>query len=401
MGGLPKNWNRKAQALWDNGRKAQAVRACLDLLDSAGKPDGQLIVQAAHYLFLMGEFATCAAVLRKGLEQYPDNRTILMSLGLALSRANVHAEALTHLRRYLDVGGQNFGVFDGLTTSSFALGDLEAAREFGIRALAGKDEATKASRGATALVIKPGFEQRRRIIAFSLWGSGVRYLRGALCNLLAAREHYPGWTCRFTIDRSVDQAFADVLREEGAEVVLDESGDNSMQHRLTRRFAVADDPDVGFFLVRDCDSVVSAREAAAVDDWIASGLPFHVMRDWWSHTDPILAGLWGGIAGAFPDMTGAIERFHASAPETSNWDQWFLREQVWPAVRDQAVIHDRLFASHCARPWPQPDPEDGSHVGQNDFAVRQAEQAAELAEFAERVPALKLPRPVRLQFRTG
>jgi hypothetical protein len=398
---LPPNWNAEAQALWDQGRKVEAVRRCLALLDSADLPGGQLILQSAHYLFLLGEFGTCAAVLRKGLEHYPDNITILLSLGLALSRANDHEGALSHLQRYLELGGNNSSCFDGLATSSFALGNEAAARQFGTQALAAKDGATSSSRGTLAPKPVAAARAKRRIIAFSLWGSGVRYLRGALHNVLAARDVYPGWTCRFTVDASVDESFLGLIRDEGADVIIDSSGDDSIQHRLTRRFAVADDPSVGHFLVRDCDSVVSSREAAAVEEWMNSDLAFHVMRDWWSHTDPILAGMWGGIAGVFPNLMDRVDEFRSSAPETSNWDQWFLREHVWPAIRDEAMIHDRLFDSHRARPWPLPDPQDGSHVGQNEYAVNKAVQSELLQPFAERAPALKLPMPVRLQFRTS
>lgn len=401
MRGMPKDWNAEAQALWDAGRKPQAVQTCLGTLDSSPHPSAGLLRQAAHYLFLMGQFDTCAALLQRGAEMFPDDLLVLLGLGLALSRSGQHEAAAERLQAYLALGGHSPGAFDGLATSFFALDDEAAARAFGTQALAAKDEASKANRGAVALTAVPRFESKRSVISFSLWGSRVRYLRGALHNVLAARELYPGWTCRFTIDPSVDQDFAQLLREEGAEVIVDPSGDDSLQHRLTRRFAVADDAEVGRFLVRDCDSVISRREAVAVEDWISSGLPFHVMRDWWSHTDPILAGLWGGIAGAFPDLMATVERFRAAAAETSNWDQWFLRDHVWPAIRDQAVIHDRLFASYRARPWPLPDPEDGSHVGQNEFAVDQAGQAALLQPFAERAPALKLPMPVRLQFRTS
>jgi len=376
------------------------VRTCLELLDSADQPDGQLVLQAGHYLFLLGEFGTCAGVLRKGLDHYPGNLTILLAFGLALSRAQKHPEALTQLHRYLELGGKSSSCFDGLATSSFALGNKLAACHYGSQALLAKDSATKSSRGKMALNPVADVHAKRRVIAFSLWGKGLKYLRGALHNVVAAREIYPGWTCRFIVDASVDETFLALLREEGAEVIVDTSGDDSIQHRLTRRFSVADDADVGHFLVRDCDSVVSPREAAAVREWLDSGLPFHVMRDWWSHTDPILAGLWGGTAGAFPNLMGTIAAFRSTAPETSNWDQWFLREHVWPAIRDEALIHDRLFASHRARPWPLPDPEDGSHVGQNEFAVSQAAQAELLQSFAERAPMLKLPMPVKLQFRT-
>ena len=36
-------------------------------------------------------------------------------------------------------------------------------------------------------------ERSRNVIAFSLWGSNPRYLRGALTNATVARYLYPGW----------------------------------------------------------------------------------------------------------------------------------------------------------------------------------------------------------------
>jgi ATP synthase protein I len=59
------------------------------------------------------------------------------------------------------------------------------------------------------------------------------------------------------------------------------------------RFLALDDPLAHRILFRDADSVISRREAGAVEQWIASGKRFHMMRDWGSHTALILAELWG------------------------------------------------------------------------------------------------------------
>ena len=114
------------------------------------------------------------------------------------------------------------------------------------------------------------------------------------------------------------------------------------------------------------------------------------MRDWWTHTDPMLAGLWGGIAGVFPDMTGRLAGFIGDKPLSTNWDQYFLRDQVWPAIRDHVVVHDRCYATHAARPFPTPTPSGREHVGQNEYASDQIAQAASLSAFATKVPALRL-----------
>ena len=103
-------------------------------------------------------------------------------------------------------------------------------------------------------------------------------------------------------------AIGDTVRARGFGTMVLDAKDALTKVRYgspSRRFLVSDDPDVGYFLVRDCDSVVSAREAAAVAKWLGSGLPFHAMRDYYTHTDPLLAGMWGGIAGVFPDIKSA------------------------------------------------------------------------------------------------
>ncbi len=224
---------------------------------------------------------------------------------------------------------------------------------------------------------------------------------GALQNVLSARTLYPGWTCRFYADDSVDAQLLAVLGQEGAEVVMDDSGNTDFRYRLSRRFLVNDDPGVGYFMCRDADSVVNPRETAAVAEWLGSGLPFHTMRDWYTHTDPMLAGMWGGIAGVFPDMRGTLDRFLATVPLSTNWDQYLLRDQVWPAIRDDCLVHDRCFGSYRARAWPTATPTGREHVGQNELATDQLAQAGALASFAESVPALGLKQiPVKLAFKT-
>ena len=65
---------------------------------------------------------------------------------------------------------------------------------------------------------------------------------------------------------------------------------------------------VSRYLIRDVDSRISRREAAAVGAWVLSGLPFHAMRDHPSHALyaqaglMMQAGMWGGTRDACPEM---------------------------------------------------------------------------------------------------
>ena len=46
-------------------------------------------------------------------------------------------------------------------------------------------------------------------------------------------------------------------------------------------------------IFRDLDSRPSQREVNAVNEWLQSKHPFHVMRDHPGHDLPMLAGMWG------------------------------------------------------------------------------------------------------------
>ena len=75
------------------------------------------------------------------------------------------------------------------------------------------------------------------------------------------------------------------------------------------RFLPAADPSVDRFLIQDIDSVVNVKERISVDQWLASDKYFHVMRDYWNHTELILAGMWGGVGGLLPPLVWLLESF--------------------------------------------------------------------------------------------
>jgi hypothetical protein len=175
----------------------------------------------------------------------------------------------------------------------------------------------------------------------------------------------------------VPEAFISLLQGLGAEVQRMPAG-QSLRQKLCWRFLVTNDPGIGRFIVRDCDSVVNQREVRAVEQWLVSDRWFHVMRDWWTHTDPILAGLWGGISGVLPDLQTLLAAYTPTALETANVDQWFLRDVLWGSIRHHALIHDRCYRSEGSQPWPDADPSANVHVGQDEFAVRRSHAAAVL-----------------------
>ena len=59
------------------------------------------------------------------------------------------------------------------------------------------------------------------------------------------------------------------------------------------RFFPTLDPQVSIFISRDLDSRITAREVAAVTEWLQSGKPLHSMRDHPRDDVPLMAGMWG------------------------------------------------------------------------------------------------------------
>ena len=385
--GLPKGWDAEAHKEWEAGRRAEAVGRILTVLHNARPATAEMALQAGYYLFLIGDHPLARQILEAVRATNPDHLELLLNLAVLQDRTKDPAAARATLEHYVALGGSDPNAFDGLCAACHRTGDDDSAREWGRRSIAEKTKL--AARKAPALKLGKPRETGAKVISFSLWGPNPRYLRGALHNCVRAGVVYPGFRCRFYVDASVPADLLDALAAQGAELIVDK-GEPSQRRKLTRRFLAADDPAVAVYLVRDCDSLINAREAVAVGEWLDSGKAIHAMRDWWTHTDPMLAGMWGGLGGVLPPLEPMIEDYKAGVLETPNWDQWFLRDRIWPGVREVALVHDRLFATEGARPFPGPSPAGNLHVGQNEFVVRGEQQARELAPFKAKVPSLQL-----------
>jgi hypothetical protein len=393
MSKLPTGWDGQAHASWLQERRQEAVQRVLALLNGERLKPVPLQLQFAYYLFLSGDPASAAQVLTLAHQAAPENDEVLRNLCVCLSRSGQHERAVAHLTELAARDPADALAQDGLCTSLARLGRHAEAAQAGTRALCLKDEAAGQpvegwvlpAEGPDAWLASQ--DGKHSVIAFSLWGANPRYLRGALDNVLAAAYLYPGWQLRFYVDESVPADLLACLQAHGAELCM-QPADHSLRQRLCWRFQVANDPWVGRFLVRDVDSVPSVRERVAVDGWLASGRWFHIMRDWWSHTDLVLAGMWGGVAGVLPPLAPLLGAYQPGLMETPNIDQWFLRDCLWRYLRQSSLIQDRCFSPPGAQPWPLPAPAGSEHVGQDMFTAQGERQALRLAPWIAKLPCL-------------
>lgn len=190
------------------------------------------------------------------------------------------------------------------------------------------------------------------VIAYSLWGDHPMYWVGALKNIELAHKYFPGWVCRFYIDKNCKQELIDTIKGENVEVVLVDSKDSF--HGMFWRFWASEDPDVDVFLSRDCDSRFSDREVAAINEWLASDKDFHIMRDHPYHTVPILGGMWGCRNGIMRkiNLTKMIESWNQY--QRKGIDQDFLGRCVYPLVINTSMEHSEFnlrFGGEI-RPFP-------------------------------------------------
>lgn len=205
-------------------------------------------------------------------------------------------------------------------------------------------------------------DKDQKIISFSLWGDNPKYTIGAIKNAQLSPIIYPGWICRFYVAQTVpSDIIAQLLKYDHVEVVklnCQQDWEASLW-----RFYPADETNVSIMICRDTDSRLNLREKAAVEAWIKSDLPVHIMRDHPLHFSPIMAGMWGVKKGVFQDIKGMIELYLKNINYqyiVYGIDQRFLANIIYPLVQNRSLIHDEFFA---CKSFPKPRNND-EFVGQ-------------------------------------
>ena len=309
----------------------------------------------------------------------PQHPSILMDMAYTELRLGQYEKAYKRYQSAIQHSPNTVdtNIYDGLAEVCHFLKNSEALKKYGALAIESKkNQVAHQTRISEIKENPPAFNPHRpqeNIIAYSLFGGLPRYCETSIINVDLAKEIYPEWTCRFYIDESVPEHIVQRLKAKGAQVIWV----NEQQKQLSGlfwRFFVMDDPTVNCFLVRDADSLVSYRERAAVDEWLHSKKWFHTMHDYYSHTELILAGMWGGFNGVFSNIEQHIRDYIATGNFLAQrvMDQHYLRHCIWPTLQQSVLNHDSQGFDVNAAPFPsyskQTDFEDLSqfHVGMNE-----------------------------------
>jgi hypothetical protein len=369
---------RAARDAYAKGRLAEAEHAQSAVLAVTRTGGGQTaddVLFAGLILHTARRGAEAVTVLREALGRYPDNAELHENLAVLLLSTSDVAGAIEASRIALALGSDSPNVHDCLCEAYRRIGRTDLAVAAGRLALQAKDCCFGA---VAAVVAMPGGLPRafnpvrpeQNVIAYTLWGNQPRYHVPLLENVRIRPHLFPEWTIRIYHDQTVDPVALARFAAFGVQLRPMTLPPDVPAHRaLLWRFEVIADSTVQRFLIRDADSLLTVKERVAVDAWLRSDRHFHAMRDWYSHTDLLLAGMWGGVGGILPEPAALLRAYTPWRVENDHFDQDLLSAVVWPAIRRNVLIHDSIFhpcLGSVAFP-PFGALPAGHHIGQNAF----------------------------------
>lgn len=342
---------------------------------ASGQPTVTDYLYLGLMLFAARDLPGGIAALNDGLTRFPHEPSLHENLAVFLITAGQAAAAVDACRQALALGSDSPNVHDCLCEALNQLGDTAAAIEAGRASLIAKDARFGARPPPVAVpaVPPPPFDPTHpaaNVIAYTLWGNEDRYLVPLRENVRLLGHLFPAWTIRVYHDATVDHGYIADLGQQGVQLRQMILPPGQPGHRrLLWRFEAARDPSVARFLIRDADSLLTVKERVAVDAWLASDKWFHAMRDFHTHTDLILAGMWGGVGNVLPGPTELFRLSTGWRVENDHIDQDILSDTVWPAIRSSLLIHDSVFTGTLGSvPFPPFGAlPAGMHIGQNAF----------------------------------
>jgi hypothetical protein len=183
-----------------------------------------------------------------------------------------------------------------------------------------------------------------KVISFSLYGEDPIYTKGCIRNAEIKKEVFKEWEMWVYHNDTVPQDILDKLIE--LDVKLINTNENNGFFGSLWRFNPITEPNIEYFISRDCDSRISLRDETAVNEWIESGKSFHILREHpIGHGWPMNAGMWGSRGNAIPDFKNMMSDYLRINNRTGDKsiDQCFLRDIIHPIVRTDLFLHDEYY----------------------------------------------------------
>ncbi|KAH8051561.1 hypothetical protein JL722_10738 [Aureococcus anophagefferens] len=184
---------------------------------------------------------------------------------------------------------------------------------------------------------------KRKVLSFCLYGAKPIYCAGAVQNAHLAKALLPDWKCVvYCTPGDVPEETCAALTAAGAELRLVSSKCREAQLMLLR-FLPCGDAGVEAVAVRDADSRLNPRDAAAVRAWLDSGRQFHVLHEKPHDATRMLGGMWGARASGRAPAAGSTKMVAfvngLGRPFGYGDDMDFLERVVRPLCNAKNVCH--------------------------------------------------------------
>ena len=167
------------------------------------------------------------------------------------------------------------------------------------------------------------------------------YQNGAIENIKKAMEVYPEWICRFYLFEE-DHFMEEKLKQINSSIEVKKIFKPGGYYSTMYRFLPLSEEGVERFISRDADSRLSCREKEAVDEWVESDKPYHIMKDHPYHFTPefpILAGMWGAKGNIFNDIKYTMTEFIKENKDQKGIDQKFLYDYFHEVIKGNYLEH--------------------------------------------------------------
>ncbi|XP_037802344.1 uncharacterized protein LOC119596993 isoform X4 [Penaeus monodon] len=221
----------------------------------------------------------------------------------------------------------------------------------------------------------------QKVISFALFGNKSQYWRAFGKNLNATRVMYPDWVVwLYTNPRGRENVLCPLLRDFPHFYICDVTnlpslGNVTSIHNMVWRTLPLGDERVSAFFVRDTDSLLLERGAAAVREWMSGNKSFHLLRDHPNHGIPVMGGLWGArwdlkthnVSEFRKKLTGIRNALIKAAKGEfkKGVDQRILSKVLYPKTKGDVMSHDSFFCKKYPdgfRPFPK-QREKGHYLG--------------------------------------
>ena len=176
-------------------------------------------------------------------------------------------------------------------------------------------------------------------ISFSVYGTEIKYLNGAVINCRNILLNYPAWQPIFYCSAEANLAVGGVI--DGLGGIVQTFENDWHKNGMFWRFFALNINQAERVLFRDTDSRVDDREMNLVEDWVKSKKVLHIIRDHPNHKAEILGGLWGIRANSI-DCKDILKNTYKYGDNYGD-DQQFLLDEVYTKYKKHAYVNDDFY----------------------------------------------------------